>query len=75
MKLNITGEKVFSILKERIMIGPSSSGYKLAYSADGVNFTEYKEATPADTNVVVNNIPEECYFKLLGNTDTVTIKY
>lgn len=77
MKLKITGEQQFSVLKNTFAIGPSESGYTLAYSATGnpSEFTMWDKSTEAGENVVVNGAAEEMYFKLVGNTGEVIIKY
>lgn len=73
MQTTITGEAKFKALKNQFMVGPSASGYTLAYSADGVNFTNYSEATPANENLIVNGAMQYGFFKLVGNTEEVDI--
>ena len=75
MKIKKHGEEPFSILKNTFAISPSKSGYTLAYSADGQNSTNVDKATPANENLIVTNVPEEIYFKCVGNTDEIIIKY
>ena len=69
-KLLIDKEAVFQVPVSKFCIGYSSSGYTLAFSADGVDYTPYSSATPADTAQVVVNACSGMYFKLAGNTDT-----
>lgn len=73
MQIKVTGEKSFKVLKEQFIIGPSASGYTLAYSADNVHFTNYTEATPANENCIVNGAVTYSYWKLVGNTGEVDI--
>ena len=73
MKIVVNGEQVFKVAKNQMTIGPSASGYTLAYSADGENFTEYSEATPANENCIVNGLPQYTYVMLSGNTGDVTV--
>lgn len=71
----ITGEQSFSPLAHSFGVSPSTSGYTLAYSADGVNYTLYEESTPANETLIVNGVPKGFYFRLAGNTSDVTINY
>lgn len=73
--MKITGETIFYIPSNEFAISPSNEEYTLAYSADGVNFTNYEKATPAGETLVVNGIPKFMKFKLIGNNSTVTIQY
>lgn len=73
--MKVQGETIFYIPSNEFAISPSAEGYTLAYSADGVNFTNYEEATPAGETLVVNGIPKFMKFKLVGNNSTVTIQY
>lgn len=73
MKITVQGEKSFKVLTDQMLIGPSESGYTLAYSADNENFTEYDEATPANENCIVNGAVRYSYWKLVGNTGEVTV--
>ena len=74
-KETISGEQAFRAFAANgtLAIGPSSSGYTLQYSADGVNYTAWDEATAADENVVVANVPYGMYLKLSGNTADVVV--
>ena len=59
--------------KNQFIVGPSANGYTLAYSADGVNFTEYTEATRAGENLIVNGVPQYAWCKLVGNEGEVDV--
>lgn len=73
MQITISGEKSFKVPKNQFIIGPSASGYTLAYSADNVHFTNYTESTPANENCIVNGAVTYSFWKLVGNTGEVTI--
>lgn len=71
----IVGEEAFQVLAHSFSVSPSSEGYTLAYSADGVNYTQYTDATPADETLIVNGIAKGMFFKLDGNASEVVINY
>lgn len=71
----VTGEKPFSVPTNSFGIGASESGYTLAYSADGVTYTEWTEETPAGENCFVVGLPKMCYYKLVGNTGDVKVQW
>lgn len=73
MKVTVIDEQVFKVAKNQMTIGPSASGYSLAYSADGVNFTTYTTAVPANENCIVNGVPQYTYCKLVGNVGPVVV--
>lgn len=74
-KLKITAEAPFQILAHSFGVSPSEDGYTLQYSADGYDYTDWEEATPAEENLFVINVPKFAYFKLKGNSGEVTICY
>ena len=67
MTTKVKGETPFKALKDTFMIGPSSDGYTLQYSADRDTWTSWTEATPAGENVIVNGSPAYSWFRLKGN--------
>lgn len=71
----IQGEDIFQVLAHSFCVSPSTSGYTLQYSADGIGFTSWDEPTPANEVLVVNGVAKMMYFKLLGNTGEVTVVY
>lgn len=73
--MKVNNEEVFGIPTTAFAVSASESGYTLAYSADGVSFTEYEKPTPANEVLIVNGVPKGMGFKLVGNTDTVFIQY
>lgn len=73
MKLSIYGEKPFSILKNSFAVY-SPEAFTLQYSVDSIHWTSWSEESPAESTVIVNNIPEEIYFRLKGvSEDNVAI--
>lgn len=73
--MQVKNEEQFSIPTEGFIISPSSSGYTLAYSADGQSFTDYSEPTPANEVCIVRSGVKHVVYKLVGNADTVYINY
>ena len=66
----------FSVPADKFIIGASTSGYTLNYSADGVTWTAWEDATAANKNQVVIGLPVNTYVKLVGNTaDNILIRY
>lgn len=75
MKLKINADEAFQVLSHSFGVSPSSSSYTLQYSADGKDFTDWEETTPANENLFVINTPKYAYFKLKGNSGEVTVIY
>lgn len=74
-RIKINGETPFQVLAHSFSVSPSSEGYTLNYSADGINYDAWDEATPANENLFVLNVPKLSYFKLVGNGSNVIINY
>lgn len=76
MRIKITGEEPFQIPSAHSMgVSPSNEGYTLQYSVDGINYTDWEEATPANENLFVIGFPKYTFFKLDGNSSDVIIVY
>ena len=75
MTKKITGDTPFQVLAHSCAISPSAQGYTLNYSADGINYTAWDEATPANENLIVNGLAYGTYLRLSGNTSEVVINY
>lgn len=76
MKINVNKEDVFSSRGATMAIAATSAGYTLNYSVDGVNWSAYEEAVPANENLVVTDMVQGMYFKLVGNADdNVIVKF
>ena len=73
--IKINGEQPFQILAHSFAVSHAETPYTLEYSADGLNYTEWEEATPAFETLFVVDIPKSTYFRLKGNTGNVVITY
>lgn len=74
-QITVSGEKAFSIPTRSFAVSPSSEGYTLNYSADGVSYTAYTTATPANEVLIVNGVPKSLVYKLVGNQSDVTVTF
>ena len=75
-KIKISGEQAFQVEASIFAIGPSESGYTLNYSADGVNYIPWDDATLPEKTQVVANAALGMYFKLVDNTsENVTVTW
>lgn len=75
MTIKLSGETPVQILAHSFIVSQSDSGYTLNYSGDGINWTAYDEATPANEDLIVNGCAWGTYIKLAGNTSEVIINY
>lgn len=73
--MTVQGEKPFSVVAHSLAISPSAQGYTLQYSADGIGWTSYPDAIPANEVLVINGIPRNLFLKCVGNTDELTITF
>lgn len=73
--MKVQGEEKFGIPTQNFAISASTSGYTLAYSADGESFTEWSEPTPAGEVLVVSEAAKGMTYKLVGNTDVVYVQF
>lgn len=70
MKIKIDGEQKFTAKKDQFAVAPTTSGYQVAYSADGENFTLDADAVvPANENLIYLGAMTYGFYKLVGNTD------
>lgn len=70
MQKQVNGEARFSAKKNQFAVAPTTSGYQVAYSADGENFTLDPDAVvPAGENLIYLGSMQYAYYKLSGNTD------
>jgi len=66
----------FQVPSDKFIISASASGYTFNYSADGITWNAWEDATPANKNQVVVGLPVNTYCKLVGNTaDEILIRY
>ena len=76
MKITVNKEGIFNSYGSTMAISSTESGYTLASSVDGENWSQYKDVIPAGENCVVTDLVVGMYFKLIGNTsDGVIIKF
>lgn len=73
-KVTIHGEQVFRAQRDQFAVAPSEAGYTVAYSADGVNFTNDTDAVvPAGENLVYLGAMTYGWYKLVGNQGDVEV--
>lgn len=70
----ITGEAPFQVAAHSFSVH-SEDAYTLNYSADGVNYTAWSAATPANETLIVNGVAKGMYFFLDGNTADAIITF
>lgn len=68
MRTTINREQPFQVLATNFSIGPSSSGYDLQISADGINFTTLF-SVGANVTRMVTGVANGSTYRLEGNTD------
>lgn len=74
MQTVVVGETPFKANKFQFAVGPSSSGYQVAYSVDKQNWTLDTDAeVPANETLIYNGSMQYAWYKLSGNTDTVVV--
>lgn len=66
MKQKIESNPSFQVLSHSFSVSPSSQEYTLQYSANGIDWTDYEEAIPADENLIVNDCAYGQFIKLDG---------
>lgn len=69
MRILINKEEAKQIGAHSFSVAPTTGGFTIAYSADGISFTNYSEATPANEVLLVNGCPKNAWWKLVGNVD------
>ena len=73
-KITVHGEQVFRAQRDQFAVAPSEAGYTVAYSANGVDFTEDTDAVvPANENLVYLGAMTYGWYKLVGNTGDVDV--
>ena len=73
-KISVHGEEVFRAQKDQFAVAPTEGGYTVAYSADGVNYTNDTDAVvPANENLVYLGAMQYGYYKLVGNAGDVDV--
>lgn len=73
-KITVHGEEAFRAQKDQFAVAPTSAGYTVAYSANGVDFTNDTDAVvPANENLIYNGCMTYGWYKLVGNSDNVEV--
>ena len=75
-KIKVHSEEVFRAQKDQFMVAATTggSGYQVAYSADGTNFTNDEQAVvPAGENLLYLGAMQYGYYKLVGNTEDLDV--
>lgn len=74
MRQTILNEQPFQVLTTAFSIGPSTTGYDLQISADGVNFTTLF-SVPADTTRMITNVARGSTYRCLGNDGQIVVNW
>lgn len=73
--MKVINEQVFGVPNTSFGISGSASGFTLNYSVDGNSWGVWPEATKANDTLFVVNVPKFMKYKLVGNTDTVEVRW
>ena len=73
--MKVINEQVFGVPNTSFGISGSASGYTLHYSVDNKTWGVWPEATVANEPLFVVNVPKFMKYKLVGNTDTVEVRW
>ena len=73
--MKVINEQVFGVPNTSFGVSGSASGFTLNYSVDGKSFGVWPEATVANEPLFVVNLPKFMKYKLVGNTDTVEVRW
>ena len=75
-KVTVSGEQAFRAQKSSSAVAPTTAGYTLAYSADGISFENDTDAVvPANETLMYIGAVPYAFYKLVGNVDDdVTIQ-
>ena len=75
MELKINGPQTFQVNAHSFIASPSETDYVFMYSADGENWSEYDEVTPAGEVLNVFGLAFGTYCSLDGAEGEITIRY
>lgn len=73
--MKVINEQVFGVPNTSFGVSGSESGFTLNYSVDGEKWAQWSEATNANEPMFVVNVPKFMKYKLVGNTDTVEVRW
>ncbi len=74
MQIKINNEQHFQVIAHDFVIGSSSTGYTLMFSADGKTFSPLF-AVDANTERMVTNVASGSYYYLAGNSGELTVNW
>lgn len=74
MITTVINEAPFQVLTSSFSISPSTTGYDLEISADGINFSKLFTVS-SNTTKLVTNVASGSYYKLKGNVGEVKINW
>ncbi|MBO7323307.1 MAG: hypothetical protein J6U51_06980 [Bacteroidales bacterium] len=70
----VSGETPFKAAKFQFAVGPSESGYQIAYSVDKEHWALDDDAiVPANDTLIYNGSMQYAWYMLSGNTSEVEI--
>lgn len=68
--IKVSGENKFRAQRDQFAISPTTAGYTIAYSANGVDWTNDTDAVvPANENLVYLGAMTYGWYKMVGNED------
>ena len=73
--MKVINEQVFGVPHTSFGVSGSASGFTLNYSVDGEKWAQWSDATVANEPLFVVNVPKFMKYKLVGNTDTVEVRW
>lgn len=74
-RVRISGEQPWQVLSHSAVLSPSSEGYTLQFSANGIDYTDYPETVPANESLMVCNCAKFTYFRCKGNQSIIDINF
>lgn len=74
MLVKIYDEQAFQVLNDSFTVSPSTTGYDLYISADGVSYSKFT-SVPAGVTRQFVQMSEGNFYKLVGNQGTVTVNW
>ena len=73
-KLTVSGQTPFKAAKYQFAVGPSESGYQIAYSVNKTHWSLDSNAiVPANDTLIYNGSMQYAWYMLSGNTSEVEV--
>ena len=73
--MKVINEQVFGVPNTSFGVSGAASGFTLNYSVDGNTGGVWTEATVANEPLFAGHGPKFMKYKLVGNTDTVEVRW